>query len=575
MSTALNFAPLLEVFPSRLFKLKPIAAMLKHHLFPLAILASTALFANAQSTALRVYNILQEKCVQCHSPASPSGGLDLRGNGSTEQERALEVYNRLYQGTPNNGTAAQAGDAYIYPGRTDKSYLFRKINDGLEPTLSLQPGEGQSMPLDGQPALNDEEKELIRQWILFGAPLQGEAVDENLIAEYYAGNAIQSFPDGPPPAPAPDEGFQIKMGPFYLEPGGELEFFQKYELDLPADQEVTRLDMQIGTFSHHFILYDFNPGGAQSIPPGLRLAADHSNIGLVAAIQEPTDLELPGGTAFFWDDQLVLDLNAHYINYSATAVYQAEVYVNVYTQPMGTAAQEMRTELIPNFDIYIPNDGNEVTYSQVINYNLGEVFLWGLMGHTHQYGTSYKAYQREADGSETLIYDGACPRGEPGCVSPFFDYQHIPLRYFEPLRPLMMSPQQGLRHEASWVNNGPSPVGFGPTSDDEMMVMIMMFTQDTVGLNLTSTNGAGLQPAASSLYPNPTDGPLQIEWGVAKGSVEFQLLDMQGRMAASRILPAAIGGWQLALPDITAGLYYYRLRDEAGRLATGKVVVSR
>ncbi|HKK79710.1 MAG TPA: hypothetical protein VJ933_08775, partial [Phaeodactylibacter sp.] len=185
--------------------------MLKQHLFTLFFFAYTALFANAQSTALRVYNILQEKCVQCHNPASPSGGLDLRGNGSTEQERALEVYNRLYQGTPNNGTAAQAGDAYIYPGRTDKSYLFRKINDGLEPTLSLQPGEGQSMPLDGQPALNDEEKELIRQWILFGAPLQGEAVDENLIAEYYAGNAIQSFPDGPPPAPAPDEGFQIKM----------------------------------------------------------------------------------------------------------------------------------------------------------------------------------------------------------------------------------------------------------------------------------------------------------------------------------------------------------------------------
>lgn len=547
--------------------------MLYRYLCTLTLLTVFFFSLEAQSTALRVYNILQEKCVQCHNPASPAGGLDLRGTGSTEQERMLSVHNLLYQGTPNSSTAAQAGDVYIYPGRVDKSFLFRKVNDGLEPTLSLQSGEGQSMPLEGQPGLTPTEKEMIRQWILFGAPPQGTVVDESLVAEYYSGNAIQSFPEGPPEAPAAGEGFQVKMGPFYIEPGGEVEFFQKYELELPEDQEVTRLDMKIGTYSHHFILYDFNEGGDEGIPHGLRLNADHSNIGLVAAVQEPTDLELPEGTAFFWDDRLVLDLNSHYINYSATAVYQAEVYLNVYTQPMGTAAQEMRTELIANLDIYIPNDGNEVTYSQVVNPLFGEVFLWGLMGHTHQYGTAYKIYERKLDGSESLIYDGACPQATPGCVSPFFDYQHIPLRYFEPLRPLMMSPQQGIRHEASWVNDGPSPVSFGPTSDDEMMVMVMMFTQDTVGLNLTSTDEAGLQHTASALYPNPTDGPLQIEWEAAQGSVDFQLLDPQGRTVDSLILPAAAGGWQLVLPDVPAGLYYYRLRDERGQLVTGKVVV--
>jgi hypothetical protein len=527
-----------------------------------------------QSTAARVYQILQDKCVQCHNTASPSGGLDLQGEGATAQMRALDVYNNLYEVSPQNAAAAQLGDAYIYPGRVDKSFLFRKINDGLEERLHLSVEEGQSMPPYGQPPLNEVEKELIRQWILFGAPLQGQLVDESLLQSYYSGNAIQSFPDGAPEAPAVEEGFQVKMGPFYIEPGGEVEFFQKYELDLPADQEITRLDMKIGTFSHHFILYDFNEGGAEGIPHGLRLNPDHSNIGLVTAVQEPTDLKLPEGTAFFWDDQLVLDLNSHYINYSASAVYQAEVYLNVYTQPMGTAAQEMETELIANLDIYIPNDGNEVSYSQVVNPLFGEVFLWGLMGHTHQYGTSYKIYERNLDGTENLIYDGACPQAEPGCVSPFFDYQHIPLRYFEPLRPLMISPQQGIRHEASWVNDGPSPVGFGPTSDDEMMVMIMMFTQDTVGLNLTSTQEAALQQSSSTLYPNPTDGPLQIEWAGAKGRVDFELLDPQGRTVASRVLPAAIDGWQLALPEVPAGLYYYRLRDETGQIVTGKVVVS-
>ena len=292
---------------------------------------------NAQSTALRVYQIFQDKCVQCHSNANPEAGLDLEGQGTTTNAKVLSVYNNLVNVTPANAAAAAKGDQYIYPGRMDKSFLFRKINLGLEPTLSLDEGENQPMPPYGQPLLTDTEKELIRQWVLFGAPLTSNIVSESVLADFYDGNAISSFPDGPPEAPNPDEGFQIKMGPIYLAPSEEVEYFQKYELDLPDDVDVDRIDIKFGTYSHHFIIYDFNPGGANNIPAGLRLNPDHSDIGMVAAVQEPTDLQLPGGTAFIWDNNLVLDLNTHYINYSIEKNYQAEVYVNVYTQPSGTA----------------------------------------------------------------------------------------------------------------------------------------------------------------------------------------------------------------------------------------------
>ena len=186
--------------------------------------------------------------------------------------------------------------------------------------------------------------------------------DADMIEEYYTtNNGLEAFPDGPPPAPAEDEGFQIKMGSYFLEPNGEVEYYQKYELDLPEDQEVTRIDIQFSDYSHHFLIYDFNPGGDASTPPGLRLNAFHNDIGLVAAVQGPTDLHLPEGTAFRWEEGLVLDLNSHYINYSATNIYKAEVYLNIYTQPVGTAAQEMKTELITHFDFWVPNDGDLVT----------------------------------------------------------------------------------------------------------------------------------------------------------------------------------------------------------------------
>lgn len=536
--------------------------------FLIFVLFSAAL--PAQSTGLRVYQILQEKCAQCHSNAAPEAGLDLQGTGTTESARALQVYNNLVDVTPANATAAAKGHAYIYPGRADKSFLFRKINRGLEPTLGLDEEENQPMPPYGQPQLSDVEKELIRQWILFGAPLNETVVDEAILEDYYNGNALMSFPDGPPEAPAASEGFQIKQGPFYLAPIEEVEYFQKYELDLPEDMEVSRLDIKIGTYSHHMIVYDFNPGGDNAIPPGLRLNADHSNIGLVAAIQEPTDLRLPQGTAFVWDNQLVLDLNSHYINYSATANYQAEVYINVYTQPAGTAAQEMHTQLISNFDIYIPNNGNPTSYNQHITYNLGEIYLWGVMGHTHQYGTGYKVYERLPGGQQgDLIYDAACTQGIPGCISPFFDYQHIPMRYFEPLHPVTMGSPYGLIHQASWINDGPSPVAFGPTSEDEMMVMVLMYTEDITGV--VSTEEVADKQPQSHVFPNPATGVATFKWPGNEGRQQVQLLDSNGQLVLE-----SSGNGNLHTVDISslpAGLYFYRMTNDKGVGQAGKLVI--
>ncbi|MCB0579500.1 MAG: c-type cytochrome, partial [Phaeodactylibacter sp.] len=201
----------------------------------IALLFCTAsLNAQTTSTTLRAYRIFQEKCVQCHDHASPEAGLDLEEEGATETTRAFKVRANLFNVTPANQASAAKGHKYLYPGRVDKSLLFRKINQGLEPTLGLDAGENQSMPPYGQPQLTDVEKELIRQWILYAAPLNSTVVDETLLEAYYGGAAQMAFPDGPPPAPAEGEGFQIKMGPFYVEPGGEVEYYQKYELDLPA-----------------------------------------------------------------------------------------------------------------------------------------------------------------------------------------------------------------------------------------------------------------------------------------------------------------------------------------------------
>ena len=538
--------------------------------FVLSFFVLSSLYA--QSTMVRVYEILQEKCATCHSHENPQSGLDLEESGSTAQIRALKVHGNLYNVTPANTYAAGKGYKYVYPGRSDISYLFRKINLDLEETITLHGEEQGAMPPENSPQLTIEEKELIRQWILFGAKSSGTQVDENLISDYYNNNGQESFPDGPPEAPAEEEGFQIKMGPFFLEPGAELEYFSKYELDLPADVDVDRIEIFMSNYSHHFILYDFNNGGDQSIPHGLRTNANHSDIGLVAALQEPTDLRLPGGTAFIWDNNKVLDLNTHYINYSAFMSYKAENYINVYTKPSGTAAQEMKTELLANFNIPIPNNGNVITHTEHITYNLGEVFLWGIMGHTHQYGTDYKVYERLSGGAQgDLIYDAACAQGVPGCVSPFFDYQHIPIRYFEPLMPLTLNWQNGIIHEASWINDGPTPVNFGPTSDDEMMVLILMYTEDTTGVFTTNVEDIYNPLDEVQIFPNPVKQTATVTLPVGVENIRFTLFDATGRAVLQR---AEQGNslFEFSRAALPSGMYFYRIEDEFGRFKSGKLL---
>ncbi len=529
---------------------------------------------NAQTTFDRVYQVFQQKCVQCHNHNDAVGTLDLEGAGATLAQKQADVYDNLFRADPQNSYAASKGYERIYPGRPDKSFLFRKINNGLEPTITLDGEEGQLMPAYGaQESITDEEKELIRQWLLFGAPENGEVVDEDLIHDYYNTNGLDAFPDGPPEAPDPEDGFQVKVGPFFIEPGGEVEYFQKYELELPADVDVDRIELIIPTFSHHFILYNFTGNGANVIPHGLRADADHSEISLVAAVQEATDLRLPNGSAFIWDQNLVLDLNTHTINYAAGNTYKAEAYLNVYTQPAGTAAQEMYTALIVNADIYIPNNGNEVSHTQDVSiFGANEIYVWGMMGHVHKYGTGYKIYERlPGNNTGDLLYDAACANGVPGCVSPYFDYQHIPMRYFEPLLELNFSPPYGIIHEATWVNDGPSPVWWGPTSDDEMMVMVMMYLLDTEGVT-TGEFSPEHTLEGVRVFPNPATDNFSVKLPPSVQSAHLYLFDVLGKpVQVTKEMTNGIT--DINCTELPPGVYYYRIEEPRGRGVSGKIVI--
>lgn len=541
----------------------------------------------AQTTYDEVYTIFQSNCAtsNCHNTFNAAGNLDLEGVGSTLADKKNDAYNKIYKATPNNGYAAAKKNYTIYPGDPYRSFLFRKISAGFSDDNPLDINEGEHNAAAA--SLSDYEKEVIRQWIVYGAKNGPDGIDLNLVSDFYTNGGLESVPNAIAP-PLESEGFQIHLGPFFIPPGAEVEYLSKYETQLDVTTEIIKFRTEMGDFSHHYIVYNYaDPLGGNFDPStveyGLRDDIGFDGKSFVLTEQYSNTLETPEGTAFKWEDNTVLDLNSHYINYSSTQILKCEVYLNVYTQDEGTAAQEMLTQLVPNTNIPIPNNGQEVTFESSFNIpsNLN-VYIWGSVAHTHQYGTDFNIYRRNTDGSKGVqVYDGGCANGIPGCAVEDFDYKHLPFRFFEPFLPVNL--QEGVIAQASYLNDGPNPVGWGLTSDDEMMLFIIFFTLDTTGVTIyEDTVGTAIRPnitdiAKVDFYPNPVGTTAKVDiTGIDDGESMLRIIDLSGKVCFTETFNhQSKSSLNIDAANFTNGMYFYEIRQAAITVNNGKFVVTK
>ena len=198
------------------------------HIFTFILILTGISLAKAQTTYQEVYSILQSNCAtsNCHNNADKAGGLDLEGLGATLTDQQNNVHDNLFKVVPGNTVAAAKNNYRVYPGDPYRSFLFRKISAGFSEDNPLETGEvshtTESMNL------SDYEKEVIRQWIVYGANSGADEVDLNLINEFYTNGGVESVPAAIAP-PAAGEGFQIHLGPFFIPPSAEVEYLSKYE----------------------------------------------------------------------------------------------------------------------------------------------------------------------------------------------------------------------------------------------------------------------------------------------------------------------------------------------------------
>ena len=502
------------------------------------LVASLPALASAQSTLQSVGDIFQANCtVGCHSGGSPSANLDLSGNPADLMAALVGV-------DPLNPAALAKGYKLVDAGYPHNSFLLYKCaTPQWDDQFGMDVAEGNSMP-DNPTVLEKEEIELMRQWILYGAKQNGTAVDTDVLDDFYNDNGMARIEK--PDAPAAGEGFQMHMGPFFLEPGDEVEFYKKEKVNNPSLENATRFEAFFNEESHHFLLFEFAPGTAGQEPEGLRPVTQQNafqDAEYMVGWVDPDVTELPAGTAYKIDENAVLDLNYHLINYASNgdSILAAEAYINYYTDNTTPDLIEMHSELLINLGIFIPNNGSEVDFEDAVFDNTASatdsMYVWFLSSHTHKYGTDYDIYKRNPDGSRgEQLFEGFY-NTDYTFNQGYYDWEHPGNLYLDEvyggLVPIAL--KDGLIQEAKYQIPGSagetSPlITFGLTTDDEMMLAFIQYTLQPIGPSLTGVFDGNREPSFMTVYPNPTNGQSFVQFDLSdNANVQLNVYNSLGQ----------------------------------------------
>lgn len=521
-----------------------------------------------------VVNILNTSCAfsSCHDSTNPAAGLDFSLS-------ANEIYSQIVNVNPQNPTAASKNNKLIKPGDPGRSFLYRKMNYGLHADSELTAGENDGMPTGG--ALDNHQIELVRQWILFGAKNDDETyVNPAVLEEYYTEGGLDQIEA--PEAPAAGEGYQIQLGPIFLAPGEEREFVYRYELQNEEPLEVNKVQVEMNQQSHHFLFFKFKEGEEFAQADGLigvtgfgqgsgqAITSDTKMVGGWAYSRE---LMLPEGTAFSWQQNQVLKLNYHILNYSATGVLPATLYVNVYTQPEGTALMEMHSEFHLSIEesqtaglLYPPGISEhtwEMSNFEESNGNNDTIHIWTLGSHTHKYGVDFDIYLNDDGQHGEQVYEGFYNLDYTTLLN-YYNYAEPPFRIFDEF--LSIRDGDGLIIEGVYDNTSNQFVTAGLTTDDEMFGVFMNYLVGDISvLEQDTTPVVSIESLDElktwSIYPNPTDGEININLPKNMEDLNVEVYNTAGELMFGESIINGAKEWNVNLNNFDNGIYIIQLNS--------------
>lgn len=417
------------------------------------------------------YEIIQgeiwdQSCISCH----------VSGSSFARQSDLILTtdvsYDQLVNRAPDNVAAGEDGLLLVGDKGLESlynSFLWEKINaPDREHFYSDHPQYGSQMPLGGDPLTNGQ-LEFIRQWILAGAPKEGDIIDLSVLEDTSRYTPVVNFSQ----PEIPESGMQLHLGPFEVPADTEREILFWEPLHNAEPVYITAFEITMRPGSHHFILYNFREETPAHLMPEDRVIRDiynadgsYNNATLfvmqyhqfVVGTQIPQlKYAFPEGVALMVPANHGFDLNSHYANRTDGPI-QGEVYANVYTIDESEVDKVAEILNLSNDNFVLPA-GEVTTLRKTFTFQETR-HIFQLWSHAHEHNTEFKVFISGGERNDELVYFSN-------------DWEHPPILQLDP--PLQLNAGVELRLEATYNNTEDRDLTFGLRSTDEMMILFGAF----------------------------------------------------------------------------------------------------
>jgi len=282
-----------------------------------------------------------------------------------------------------------------------------------------------------------------------------------LLALLVACEGGAAAPDADPGPDTTGETFTVTLGPINVPAGGENTQCVEKKVGNLDKKWIGKLHTKLAGVSHHLIVYRIAATAERTEPfdctPFLETLDPTKGTPLMVSQIKEEHLDLPFGVAFGLEPEQMVRLEMHFVNPTEVAAdVSAEVVFEVL--PDAQFRHEAGFLFIGNPDIDIPA-GAQMTLGPSwfpLPEELADVKIFGMTGHTHQWGLDVRV--------EHLAYEGA--EAAPVYVFDEWDWEEPPMARFQPAPEVPAG--SGLRFACAYDNQSNARVGFGENAEDEM-----------------------------------------------------------------------------------------------------------
>jgi hypothetical protein len=370
-------------------------------------------------------------------------------------------YDNLVNAECKNERARADSLKRVVPGDIEKSLLMKKLN------CTLSNGDyGNTMPFGREP-LSASQIEFIETWIKSGAPRDGTICGNTALLDDTTPGCDEAYTNLLPPSP--EEGYQIHIDEFEIQPQFEREIFVYKELGNEEPFYLGRIEMKMRRSSHHFLVNAFNeatPGNQLPAVNNLRdirnadgslnnatLAQMEYQIPMIASQTQHYEYEFPPGIGLKIPAHYKLDVNLHYVNRNESKII-GESTLNLYKANAAEITHEAKSIFWSHDQISLAPGQKSIVVREFISNEPMRIFM--LTSHTHKLGERFEIQINGGERDGELVYASS-------------SWHHPLTKTFDV--PLELKAGQGLRMIVTYNNNTNHTVKFGLTSEDEMAII--------------------------------------------------------------------------------------------------------